>query len=172
MVTSISPNEITAIAPPAASGVTGSVDVEMDDQPIYYAAAVISGGISYDSGSGDALTLMSTSEPTGTVPIGVPEAFSVIALGANRAPAGGVSVIYTVVSGTATLGCGQKTCTVTTTGDGLATMNVTAISSAWSIVTASLTNGSSLKVEFCGGTPPTLASLTPMLSLAAGASIT
>jgi hypothetical protein len=51
-------------------------------------------------------------------------------------------------------------------------MNVTAVSSAWSIVTASLTNGSSLEVEFCGGTPPTLASLTPMLSLAAGASIT
>jgi len=50
-------------------------------------------------------------------------------------------------------------------------MSVTAVSSAWSIVTASLTNGSSLKVEFCGGTPPTLASLTPMLSLAAGATI-
>jgi hypothetical protein len=172
MVTSISPNEITAIAPPATSGVTGSVDVEVDDQPIYYASTVISGGISYDSASGDALTLMSASEPTGTVPIGAPEAFSVIALGANQIPAGGVSVLYTVVSGTATLGCGQKTCTVTTTGDGLATMNVTAVSSAWSIVTASLTNGSSLEVEFCGGSPPTLISLTPMLSLAAGASIT
>jgi len=171
MVTSISPNEITAIAPPAASGVTGSVNVEVDDQPIYYASTVISGGISYDSASGDALTLKSSTEPTGTLPIGVPEAFSVIALGANQIPASGVSVIYTVVSGTATLGCGQKTCTVTTTGDGLATMSVTAVSSAWSIVTASLTNGSSLEVEFCGGTPPTLASLTPMLSLAAGASI-
>jgi hypothetical protein len=33
MVTSISPNEITAIAPPAATGVTGSVDVEVDDLP-------------------------------------------------------------------------------------------------------------------------------------------
>ncbi len=172
MVTSISPNEITAIAPHAASGVTGSVNVEVDDQPIYYASTVISGGISYDSGLGDALTLMSANEPTGTVPIGVPEAFSVIALGANQVPVGGVSVIYTVVSGSATLGCGQKTCTVATTGAGLASMNVTAVSSAWSIVTASLTNGSSLEVEFCGGTPPTLASLTPMLSLAAGASIT
>ena len=59
IVTSISPNEITAIAPPAANGVTGSVDVEVDDLPIYYAAAIISDGISYDSGTGDALTLMS-----------------------------------------------------------------------------------------------------------------
>ena len=58
LVTSISPNEITAIAPPAASGVTGSVDVEVDDLPIFYAAAVISGGVSYDSGTGDALTLV------------------------------------------------------------------------------------------------------------------
>ena len=55
-VTSVSVNEITAIAPTAASGVTGSVDVEVDDQPSLYAAAVISGGISYDSGTGDALT--------------------------------------------------------------------------------------------------------------------
>src|ERR1017187_5156192 len=30
VVTSISPNEITAIAPPAPTGVTGSVDIEVD----------------------------------------------------------------------------------------------------------------------------------------------
>jgi hypothetical protein len=40
-----------------ASGVTGSVDVEVDDLPTFYAVAVIPGGISYDSGTGDALTL-------------------------------------------------------------------------------------------------------------------
>jgi hypothetical protein len=170
LVTSISPNEITAIAPAAASGVTGSVDVEVNDLPIYSAAAIISGGISYDSGSGDALTLVTG--PMGTVPIGVPEAFTVTALGSNLSPAGGVSVIYTVTSGTATLGCGQKTCTVTASGDGRATMNVTAIDGTWSIVTAALTNGSSLQAQFCGGTPPVLTSLTPMLSLAAGATVT
>jgi len=167
LVTSISPNEITAIAPPAASGVTGSVDVEVDDLPIYFAGAVISGGVSYDSGAGDALTLVTA--PMSTVPIGVPEAFTVIALGENLSPAGGVSVVYTVTSGTATLGCGKSTCTVTSAGDGRATMNVTAADGTWSIVTASLTNGSSLKAELCGGTPPMLASLTPKLSLAAGA---
>ena len=171
MVTSISPNEITAIAPPAATGVTGSVDVEVDDLPIYDAAAILSGGVSYDSGNGDALTLVTA--PMSTVPIGVPVPFSVIALGPNLTPAGGVSVIYTVVSGTATLGCGQSSCTITATGDGRATMNVTATGRTWSIVTASLTNGSgALKAEFCGGTPPTLSSLSPMLSLAAGATVT
>ena len=81
-------------------------------------------------------------------------------------------MIYTVTSGTATLGCGQKTCTVTATGDGRATMNVTAVDGTWSIVTAALTNGSSLQAQFCGGTPPALTSLTPMLSLAAGATVT
>lgn len=170
VVTSISPNEITAIAPAATSGVTGSVDVEVDDLPVYYASTVISGGISYDSGTGDALTLVTA--PMGTVSTGVPEPFTVIALGPDLSPAGGVTVTYTLVSGTATLGCGQTTCTVTATGDGRATLNVTASSGVWSIVTASLTNGSSVQAEFYGGTPPTLASLTPTLSLAAGATIT
>ena len=170
LIASISPNEITAIAPAATSGVSGSVDVEVDDLPIYNAAAVISGGISYDSGSGDALTLVTA--PSSTVPVGVPEAFTVTVQGDDLSPAGGVSVIYSVTSGTATLGCGLKTCTVTATGDGRATMSVTATGTSWSIVTAALTNGATLKAEFCGGTPPALSSLTPVLSLAAGAKIT
>jgi hypothetical protein len=170
LVTSISPNEITAIAPPAADGVTGSVDVEVDDLPIFYAAAVLSGGVSYDSGAGDALTLVTA--PMNTIPIGVPTPFTVTALGEDMTPAGGVTVIYKVVSGTATLACGQSSCAVTATGDGRATMNVTAPGSAWSTVTASLTNGSTVKTEFAGGTPPALAALSPMLSVAAGATVT
>jgi hypothetical protein len=169
LVTSISPNEITAIAPAAATGVSGSVNVEIDDLPTLNAAAIISGGISYDSGTGDALTQITA--PANTVPIGVPNPFSVIALGANLLPASGVSVIFTVTSGTATLGCGKSTCTVTATGDGRATMNVTAVDSTWSIVTASLTNGASTQAQFCGGTPPTLASLSPLLYVAAGATV-
>jgi hypothetical protein len=50
-------------------------------------------------------------------------------------------------------------------------MNVTAIDTTWSAVTASLTNGASLRTEFVGGTPPTLKPLTPMLSVAAGATV-
>ena len=169
VVTSISPNEITAIAPSAAAGVTGSVDVEVDDLPIFYAAAVISGGISYDSGSSDALTLVTA--PMNTVPIGVPTPFTVTALGADQTPAGGVTVVYTVAAGTATLACGQATCAVTATGDGRAIMNVTAAGITWSTVTASLTNGSTVKTEFVGGAPPILSAISPMLSLAAGASV-
>jgi hypothetical protein len=169
-VTAISPNEITAIAPPAATGVTGSVDVEVDDQPLFYAAAVLPGGVSYDSGAGDALTLLTA--PANTVPIGVPIPFTVIALGPDLTPAGGVTVTYTVLSGTATLACGLSVCTVTTSGDGRATLNVTAINGTWSIVSASLTNGSSLRAQFSGGTPPVLTALTPQLSLAAGAIFT
>jgi hypothetical protein len=169
LITSITPNEITAIAP--ASGVTGSVNVEVDDLPVYYASAVIFGGLSYDSGTSDSLTMITA--PTSSVPIGVPVPFSVLALDSNLNPAGGVSVIYAVTSGTATLGCGLSICTVTATGDGRASINVTAAGSAWSTVTASLTNSStSLRTEFYGGTPPTLASLSPMLSLAAGATFT
>jgi hypothetical protein len=170
IVTSITPNQITAVAPPALAGVTGSVDVEVDDEPALYAAAVIPGGVSYDSGNGDALTL--NTAPSNTVPIGEPLPFSVTALGSNLAPAGGVTVIYTVSSGTATLGCGMSVCSVVATGDGRATMNVTATSATWSIVTAALTNGSSLEAQFVGGTPAVLSVLTPQLSLAAGATFT
>ncbi|MGD0910647.1 MAG: IPT/TIG domain-containing protein [Terracidiphilus sp.] len=170
LVISISPTQIIAIAPASATGVTGSVDVEVDDAPVFYASAVIGGGISYDSGTGDALTLLTA--PSNTVPIGVPTPFAVEALGATLAPAGGVTVIYTVTQGTATLGCGQSTCSVTASGDGRAQMNVIAVDSSLSIVTASLTNGSSLEAQFSGGTPPSLASLTPKLSLAAGTTLT
>jgi hypothetical protein len=167
-VTSISPNEITAIAPPSA--VPGSVDVEVDDQPLFYAATILSGAISYDAGSEDALTLLTA--PSNTIPIGVPVPFTVIALGPTLTPAAGVTVTYTVTSGTATLACGQPTCTVTTSGDGRANLNLTANGATWSIVTASLTNGSSLQAQFSGGSPPVLTALTPQLSLAAGATFT
>ena len=169
-VTGVTPNEITAIAPPAAAGVTGSVDVEVDDLPEFNAAALASGGVSYNSATGDALTLLTA--PSNAVPIGVPIPFSVTALGADMNSAGGVTVIYTITSGTAVLGCGLPVCTVVATGDGRATMNVTAVDDTWSIVTASLTNGSRLQAQFAGGATPLLASLTPPLSLAAGATMT
>ena len=172
VVTSISPNEIDAIAPAAATGVTGSVDVEVDDEPTLYAAAILPGGISYDASTGDALTL--DTAPMNTVPIGVPLPFSVTAYGAGvtpagtLAPAGGVTVVYTVASGTAKLGCGLTSCAVTATGDGKATMNVTAVDGTFSIVTAALLNGSQVKAEFAGGQSAQIVSLTPELSLALG----
>ena len=170
LVTSISPNEITAIAPAAADGISGSVDVEVDDLPAFSAATVLTAAISYNSGTGDALTL--NSAPAGTVPIATPIPFTVTALGSDLTPAGGVSIIYTITSGTATLSCGLPVCAVVATGDGRATMAVLAADATPSIVTASLTNGSSLQAHFTGGTPPVLASLTPQLSLAAGATFT
>jgi hypothetical protein len=174
-VTSISPNEITAIAPPAATGVTGSpitgsVDVEVDDQPLFFAAAVLPSGISYDAGTGDALTLLTA--PSNSIPIGVPIPFTVTALAPDLTPAPGVTVTYAVTTGTATLACGQPACSVTTTGDGRATIAVTAHDATWSIVTASLANGSSLQSHFSGGPPPVLTAITPQLSLAAGSSFT
>jgi len=166
-ITGISPNEITAIAP--ASTTTGAVDVEVDDLPQYYAAAVIYGGISYNAGGTDSLKLVTA--PQNTVPIGVPIPFTVTALDGNLVPVAGVTVAYTVTSGTAVLGCGKTSCAVTATGDGSASMTVTAADGTASVVTATLTNGAQLQAHFSGGTPPVLAALTPMLSLAAGATI-
>jgi hypothetical protein len=54
----------------------------------------------------------------------------------------------------------------------MATIPITAVDSTPSVVTASLSNGSSLQAHFTGGTPPVLTSLTPRLSLSAGATFT
>ncbi len=151
---------------------------ELGDLPIFYAAAIISAGVSYNSGTGDALTL--DTAPANMVAIGVPVAFTVTALsapissltGTTLAPAAGVTVEYAVTSGSALLACGLSTCSVSTSGDGVATIDVTAVNRLWSTVTASLTNGSTLQSEFVGGTPPVLANITPALSLAAGAMFT
>ena len=169
VVTSVSPNEITAIAQAAPTNVTGSVDVEVDDLPIYSAATIIAGGVSYDAGTSDSLSLVTA--PSNTVPINVPIPFTVSALGANLSPAGGVSVTYRVTSGLAALGCGQPSCGVTSTGDGIATMAVSAVGAAPAVVTASLTNGASLQAHFTGGTPPTLSALTPTVSVAGGTTV-
>ena len=169
LVTSISPNEITAVAPPAASGVTGRVDVEIDDQSIFYAAAIVGDGVSYDAADGDALTLVSA--PMNAVPVGVPLPFAVVARDANLGPAGGVSITYTVTSGVAKLGCGARVCSVLASGDGRATLAVTAVDGTPSVVTASLTNGSAVQTHFAGGASPVLTALTAPLSLAAGATV-
>jgi hypothetical protein len=168
-ITGISPNEITAIAPAAGQGITGSVNVEVDSLPGFNALAILINGISYDAATGDSLTLVTA--PSNTVPTGVPLAFTVTALGANLAPAAGDTVTFAVAAGTATLACGKPVCAVTSGGDGSASMNVTAVGATPSAITATLTNGASLQANFQGGTPPVLAALTPQLSLAAGASI-
>ncbi len=168
IVTSNSPNEITAIAP-AAPGVTGSVDVEVDDLPTFYAKTILPGGVSYDSATGDSLTL--NTAPANTVPIGVPLPFTVTALGPGLAPAPGVTVTFAVISGNATLSCGAASCSTYATGDGIATINITAPSAAASIVAASLTNGANLQAHFSGGSTPSLFALLPTLSVAAGATV-
>ncbi len=131
--------------------------------------AIVSGGISYDAGTGDSLTL--NTAPANTVPIGVPIPFTVTALGPSLTPAGNVTVTFSVVSGNATLSCGAASCSTTASGDGVATINVTAPAAGASVVTASLTNGVSLQAHFTGGTPPSLAAITPTLSVAAGSTV-
>jgi len=166
-VVEILPTEILAIAPAAATGITGSQDVTVNDLPSFNAAATISGGISYDSANGDAVTIITA--PLNQVPLNVPQPFTVFAEDASGNPAGGVTVHYSVTTGAATLGCGQTACSVTTSGDGRATLNITATNTSTAAVTAALTNGASVQTQFYGSTPAALTAVTPTLYLAAGA---
>lgn len=78
---------------------------------------------------------------------------------------------YKVTSGSSALGCGQPSCVVPSTGDGIATMAVSPVGAAPAVVTASLTNGASLQAHFTGGTPPMLNALTPVVFVAAGTTV-
>jgi hypothetical protein len=168
-VIEILPTEIVAIVPAAAKGVTGSQDVTVNDLPGFNAIATIPGGISYDSATGDAVSLVTA--PMNRVPLNVPQPFTVFAQDANGNPAGGVTVTYSVTMGAASLGCGQTTCSVTTSGDGRATLSIAAANTSVAAVTASLTNGASVQTQFYGSTPAALTAITPTLYLAAGATI-
>ena len=177
-VVSISPTEILAIAPSAAPHVTGSVDVEVDDDPLIGAVATIAGGISYDAGNGDALHL--NTAPMNAVAVNVPLPFSVTAYGADGMPAGGVTILYTVISGTARLGCPSATtnpalCTVAerTERPERASINVTAMDGTTSIVDCGAHERSQkVQAEFYGtGTAPTMTAMTPTLSVVVGATV-
>ena len=165
-VVGILPNQITAIAP---AGLAGSADVLVNDQPLFNAMAMIPGGLSYDAGTGDALGIVSS--PMGQVPMGVPQSFTVLALGTNGKPAGGVLVSYSVTMGSAQLGCGQTTCTAITGGDGRATVMVTATNGSLAAVRAGLANGASIQCQFAGTAAPQISQLTPTLYVAAGATV-
>jgi hypothetical protein len=169
-VTSVSPTQITAIAPPSA-GVTGTVLLQVED-PQTLGVAVISDGLSYGAQNSDTLSIVTA--PSGTVAAGAPLGFTVAA--ANGAtptaqPVSGATVTFTVTEGAATLACGQASCSVVTAANGVATLAVAANSTAPTTVTATLANGASVATEFTAqsGASPAISALTPNLYLAAGA---
>ena len=165
-ITSLTPTEITAIAPPAGAGLTGSVDVTVTD-PVTQGWTTIEGGLSYDAANSDSIGIVTA--PSGTVGVGAPVPFTVRTVAADGVtPAGGITVTYTVTNGTASLGCGQAACSVTTSGDGLATMMVSANSTVSATVKAALANGAAVRAQFTGVTPPTIAPVNGTLYLAAG----
>ena len=167
-VTSLTPTRITAVAPPS-NGATGTVLLEVED-PQTLGVAIIEDGLSYGAQDGDALTILTA--PSGTVPEAVPVDFTVRALASDLSPAAGIPVTFAVTEGSAGMGCGAATCTVTTNADGVATIAVTPDSTTLAQVTASLANGAKVLAEFTGAPPSTLYALTPNLYVAIGGSTT
>ncbi len=164
-VTSVSPTQITAVAP-ASGGVTGNVLLEVED-PQTLGVTIIADGLSYNAQNGDELAIVTA--PANGVAMGVPVPFTVKAMNwDNQLPAAGVSVSYSVTLGSAALGCGQSLCSATTAGDGTATVMVSATSTGLAQVTASLSNGASIAAEFTGQSSPSISAITPNLYLAIG----
>jgi hypothetical protein len=170
-VTSVTPTEITAIAPASAGGATGNVDVTIND-PVTQGWTTIEGssgtGLSYGPQSTDGLRIVSA--PVNAARMGVPLPFTVQTLAAKGAgPVANVNVTFTVTKGNASLACGQNICTATTNGDGMATIGVTPTTTAVAAVTASIGNGASVTAEFAGAAAPSIAALNRTLYLAQGA---
>lgn len=164
-VNSVTPNVIVATAPPSG-GATGDVLVEVEDMQTLGVAAIAT-GVSYDAEPDDAISILTA--PAGSVPIGVPQPFTVRVINVTtQAAAPGVTVTFALTEGIAALGCGQNPCSVVTSGDGTATLTLTSTSSALAQVTAALTSGSSVIAEFSGSAPPSIVALTPNLYLALG----
>jgi hypothetical protein len=173
-VTSITPTEITAVAPASGGGAIGNVDVTVTD-PTTQGWTTIEGasgtGLSYGPGTNDALRIVTA--PDSAVRIGVPVPFTVQTIAPDGLPyALNTIVTYTVTVGSATLGCGQSTCTATTGSDGTATIQVTPTTVALAAVSASIANGASVTTEFIGAAAPKIAALNPSLYLAQGATFT
>ena len=171
VITSITPTEITAIAPPSTGGVAGNVDVTVTD-PVTQGWTTIEGssstGLSYGAQNTDGIRTISA--PANGVGIGEPVPFTVETIAANGiAPAANVTVTYTVTKGDASLACGHQSCTAATGSNGLATLMITPTSAAAAVVTASIGTGASVAIEFAGAAAPSIAALTNTLHLAQGA---
>ncbi|HUB17897.1 MAG TPA: IPT/TIG domain-containing protein [Acidobacteriaceae bacterium] len=167
-VIGVTPTTIVATAPPSG-GATGTAIVQVQDSQTLGVAAIAS-GVSYDAEPDDAISILAA--PAGTVPIGVPQPFTVRAINVtSQTPAAGVTVTFALTEGAAALGCGQNSCSVVTAGDGTATLFITPTLAALAQVTASLANASSVISEFSGATPPSIAALTPSLYVALGATV-
>lgn len=166
-VTSVTPIEIAAIAPPSA-GVNGDVLVQVQD-PQTLGIAVMADALSYGAQNSDTIAIVTA--PSGSVAPGAPLPFTV-AVASGATPAYGATVTFTVTQGVATLACGQPSCSVVTANNGVATLEVAAESTSTAAVTATLTNGASVSTAFTAASAPTTAisALTPALYLAAGAS--
>lgn len=165
-VTSVSPTQITAIAPPSA-GATGTVPVQVED-PQTLGIALIADGVSYGAQNSDTISIVTA--PSGTVAPGAPLPFTVAVSNGNSAAAG-ATVTFAVTQGSATLACGQPSCSVVTAANGSATLAVAANSSTPTSVTATLANRASVAATFAAqaGATQGISPLTPNLYLAAGA---
>jgi hypothetical protein len=174
-VTSVTPTEITALAPPVRAA-TGTVVLAVQD-PQTLGLAEILDGLSYDAQGTDGVRIVPGS-PSGTVYQGVPISQGVpmsvtvqVVAGDGTTPAENLLVSFAVASGAAQLGCGTTPCTAMTNGNGLATMSVTATGAQTIRVSATLSNGTSIvAAEFAAGAPPQIAA-TNTLYIAIGAQV-
>ncbi len=165
-VTSVTPTEITAVAP-AVSAPTGTAVLAVTD-PQTLGVAEILDGLSYDAHGDDGVRLVSDSNVT--LPQGVPTPLTVQVLAGNGSPAANVQVSFAVASGAAQMGCGAAVCTAVSDANGMASVTVAVASTQAVQVSATLSDGAQVRADYGGGSAPTIAA-TNALYVAIGAQV-
>lgn len=168
-ISRITSNLILASVPAVAAN-TGSLDLVIRD-PLTNGTAIIADGISLGAASNDTLTLI-TPLPS-TLSIGASAQWTVQVLGPDQlTPAGGVTVAFAILQGSGTFSpCTAPGCSVTTSGDGLATIHFTPASASAIKLQASLPGGAALTAELTGTASPSLSPNSPFLYLAPEATL-
>lgn len=166
VIEEITSRTIVAVAPPS-SALTGSLDLIVLD-PLTNGIAAIAGGISYGDATTDTLSIIA--HPPASVPANIETPFTVKVVASDQAtPIGGVPVFFSLLSGAARfVGCSLPICSITTAGNGYATIHVAPLSAGWTKIRASLSNGHHLDTEFTATPPVAIAAISPPLFLAPG----
>jgi len=150
-VLSASPGSLLVEVPALSGGVSGGVDVEVDDPT--RAATVMLGALTYGSTSDDTLAVVSvpggSGGSSGKVGAPAPGNFTVEAVDGNGDPAAGVNVTFSVANGSQLSVCGgQSACVVSTAANGMVETALTPVRAGVETVTASLADGASVQAQW------------------------
>ena len=157
-VLALSPDQIIVTAPLQGDG-TQTITVS---DPVTGAYAEIENAVTYGSGTGATVALVSPGNPL--VPVGAvaPYPFRVRVIGADGQPVQGAHVFFNAPTDSVSLSpCAGRICNMNTDAAGEAAVTVTVKAAGPTVIQALLSDGVSVSTTVTGSTPPLAIVATP-----------